>query len=95
MPGRLATIIALGRRHHRRGRPGCKPVLDLRKPVEVITSKGEIVLAQELPRRVDFGLVDRGSNVNPRFQALDEALGESSMVFSRHDLPAPYAVPAP
>jgi hypothetical protein len=32
--------------------------------------------------------------VDPRFQASDEALGESSMVFSRHDLLAPYAGPA-
>jgi hypothetical protein len=51
-------------------------------------------LAQKVSRREDFRLADRRSNVDPRFQALDEALGESSMVFSRHDLLATYAGPA-
>ena len=94
MPGGLATVIALGRRHHRRGRPGCEPVLDLREPVEVVAGKGEIILAQKVSRGENFRLADRRSNVDPRFQALDEALSESPMVFSRHDLAATYAGPA-
>ena len=94
MSGGLATIIALGRRRHRCGRPGFEPVLDLLEPMEIVAGKGKIILAQKVSRREDFRLADRRSNVDPRFQALDEALGESSMVFSRHDLLATYAGPA-
>jgi hypothetical protein len=59
--------------------------------VEVIAGKGEIVLAQKLPRGEDFGLVNRGSNMDPELQALDEAFGESFMVFGSHDLLENYA----
>ena len=94
MPGGLATVIALGRWDHRYGRPGFEPVLDLLEPMEIVAGKGKIILVQKVSRGEDFRLADRRSNVDPQFQALDEALSESPMVFSRHDLRALYAGPA-
>ena len=94
MPGSLAAIIALRRRPRRRGHSGFEPVLDLLEPVEIVAGKGKIILAQKVLRREDFRLADRRSNMDPRFQAWDEALSESPMVFSRHDLLALYAGPA-
>src|ERR1039458_7437208 len=88
-PGCLAAIVSLSREQSTRGGSGLKPALELFEPLEIIAGRGEIVLAQKLPRGPDFGFVNRRSDVDPALQGLDEAPGESFMVFGRHDLPQP------
>src|SRR5437016_2857037 len=72
---RLTAVIAFAGPHGRRFHPGLEPVLNLPKPVKIITRWREVVLTKKFARRVNLGVVNRRSEMYPRLEPFNQSPG--------------------
>jgi hypothetical protein len=89
---RLTTIIPFPIYRSRAKVSRHYPVLDLAKPAEIIARGRKIVVAQELPRRTDFEVVNGGTRVDPRLKAFYQPFCHTPMFFGSHCLSGSYTV---
>ena len=69
--GRLAAVVALGRRQDILPESRREPSLNLQQTAEVIAGGSKSGLAQKLPGRKDFSFSNRRPDVYSRLEVLD------------------------
>ena len=80
----IAAVIAFGRVHWDFAAPALDPSFDVGESAEVITRRGEFVLAEEGPHRLDFFMGDGRPAMDPGFQDIEQALCLPPIVFCGH-----------